>query len=175
MWWRDEKGAETAVKTYTYPFLFEFCSLILSKQLGVEKPGNKDNTISFGWQCCCTNSWAFCRSMVVFSNPIGLWLCQPFYCFVPWPISILSAVYISHASTHTPIFFGQTVDKTWASCLSQHLKHTFPCHLPGPACIADCIFFLARFVSEVAKSSKDHLLLWDFFRLVLRIDEVQRV
>lgn len=175
MWWRDEKGAETAVKTYTYPFLFEFCSLILSKQLGVEKPGNKDNTISFGWQCCCTNSWAFCRSMVVFSNPIGLWLCQPFYCFVPWPISILSAVYISHASTHNPIFFGQTVDKTWASCLSQHLKHTFPCHLPGPACIADCIFFLARFVSEVAKSSKDHLLLWDFFRLVLRIDEVQRV
>lgn len=148
MGWRDEKGAEAAVKTYTRSFLFEFCSLSFSKQLGVEKSGNKDNTVSFGGQCCCTNSWAICHSMVVFSKPSCLWLCQPFYCFVSWPISILSAVYVSHAYIHTPIFFGQTAFKAHFS-----LSSAWTC--------LHCwwYFFLARFVSEVAKSSKDHLLL----------------
>lgn len=37
---------------------------VLSELPGVEKAGNLDNKIYFGWQCCCTNSWVFCGSLV---------------------------------------------------------------------------------------------------------------
>lgn len=45
------------------------------------------------------------------------------------------------------------------------------CHLTGLA----YGIFLARFVGEVATHSEDHFALTLFFKLILSIDEVQRV
>ena len=74
-------------------------------------------------------------------------------------------------SINIPIFFRQIVAKIRQSCLAEHSSHVLMCHLTGLA----YGIFLATFVREVATHSKDHFALMLFFKLILSIDEVQRV
>ena len=84
---------------------------------------------------------------------------------------ILNAVNTICASIHIPIFFRQIVAKIRQSCLAEHSRHVLMCRLTGLA----YGIFLARFVGEVATHSKDRFALTLFFKLILSIDEVQRV